>query len=97
MTAVRAAATRALHGDPRHDGSVSLRRLLFVLFLVLMLSTSPGIAPQAVRVERAQVEYVIPRRRRRSRLRGRLRDRLGDPRRSEATRFVSIESFQSIQ
>lgn len=79
-----------LPADATGRGAFTLRRLVFVLFLVLMLSTSPGTVNQAVRVERARVEYVIPRRRRR--LRGRLRA----PRVPERPRFVSIESFHSL-
>jgi hypothetical protein len=80
------------YDDPR-GGAISLRRLVFVFFLVLMLSTSPGLNPQAVRVERARVEYVTPRRRRRDRLRGRPHGE-HTPR---PLRFVSIESFHSLQ
>lgn len=75
------------------DGALTLRRVLVVFFLLLMLSTSPGLNTQAVGVERAQVEYVIPRRHRRRRLRGRQRR---DPE-PGTLRFVSIESFHSLQ
>ena len=85
-----------LSTDATGRRAFTLRRLVFVLFLVLMLSTSPGTANQAVRVERARVEYVTPRRRRH--LRGRLRvPRLPEsPRFTEPPRFVSIESFHSL-
>lgn len=87
-----AEAAAVLDADAPGTRAFTLRRLVFVLFLVLMLSTSPGIGNQAVRVERARVEYVIPRRRRHDRLRGRLRV----PRVPKRTRFASIESFHSL-
>ncbi len=79
------------------EAPVSLRRVLFVIALVCMLSLDPVVTQQSVRVERATVEYVLPRRR--PRLRGRLRGRLRrhrDPVRHSHV-FVHSESFHSFQ
>ncbi len=78
--------------EPRED-ALSLRRVLFVFVLVLMLSFNPIVAPESTRIQRAQVEYVMRRRRRGSPLRGRLRREL--PR--GTVTFVSVESFYSLQ
>ncbi|MBE0642703.1 MAG: hypothetical protein IH600_01335 [Bacteroidetes bacterium] len=80
--------------EPRED-HLSLRRVLFVFALVLMLSLNPIVTPQSTRIERAQVEYVLQRRRRRgSALRGRRRWRETPPRQPS---LLSFESFYSLQ
>jgi hypothetical protein len=78
--------------EPR-EATVSLRSVLFVLVLVCMLSLNPVVTTQGFRIERAAVEYVLPRRR--PCMRGRLRRRRDQAR--PACAFASIESFYSFQ
>jgi len=68
-------------------GELRLRKLLLVLFLVVLLSFDPVINTSTVRLERTAVEYVMPARRRRLRRR----------RAPRAHTFTSIEFLYRLQ